>query len=182
MERIAKVSRIFRILFWIAFIVLPLFNIISWILVPESISFGSSIFGIDYTPIPSGLAIEVLTPGIQVLAFLVDMLIIAPNMLLLFWLIKLFSNYEQHKIFTLENVKLIRNVGYTLIVWQILTPIHQALLSLVLTLYNAPGHHIVEASFDSNNLAVILIAFIVILISWVMAVGHKLQEEQEYTV
>lgn len=182
MQRIVKVSCILRFIFWVALVVLPLFNIISWMMVPSSIQIGSDNLGMSYSPIPAGLTIEWLTPSIKALAFLVDLIIIVPNMLLLYWLIRLFGNYQQQQIFTLENVKLIRNVGITLIVWQILVPTHQALLSLVLTLHNAPGQHILEASFSSSNLAVILIAVIVILISWVMAVGHKLQQEQDYTV
>lgn len=182
MDRIVKVSRIFRVLFIIVFILVPLFSIVSWIITPAALQLGTSSFGIQYSPIPTDLHIALLTPGVKVLAFFVDAFVVAPNMLLLYFLIKLFTNYQQEKIFTSENVKLIRNVGYTMFVWQIMTPIHQMLLSMVLTLHNPPGQHIIEASFSSTNLAVLLIAFIVILISWVMGVGHRLQEEQEYTV
>lgn len=182
MDRIVSVSRIFRILFIIVFILVPLFSIVSWMITPDAVQIGTSTFGLQYSPIPVDLHIALLTPGVKVLAFFVDILVVAPNMLLLFFLIKLFGNYQKEKIFTLENVKLIRNVGYTMLVWQIMTPIHQMLLSVVLTMHNPPGQHIIEASFSSTNLAVLLIAFIVILISWIMGVGHRLQEEQEYTV
>jgi hypothetical protein len=53
---------------------------------------------------------------------------------------------------------------------------------VVLTWKNGPGERILAMSFSSNNIVVILIACIVILISWIMAEGHKLQEEHEYTV
>lgn len=182
MDRIVKVSRVFRIIFMLVFILVPLFSIISWIIAPSALQLGTNAFDMQYSPIPMDLHTIVLTPGIKLLAFFVDILVVGPNMLLLFFLIRLFGNYQREKIFTAENVKLIRNVGYTLFIWQIMTPIHQMLLSLVLTMHNPPGQHILEASFGSTNLAVLLIAFIVILISWVMGVGHQLQEEQEYTV
>lgn len=182
MGRIVIVSRIFRILFSIAFVFIPLFSIISWIIAPYALQLGGATFGLQYSPIPADIHIALMTPWVKVLAFLADCLVIIPKMILFYFLIKLFANYQHEKIFTIENVKLIRNVGYTMLFWQILTPIHQMLLSLALTLYNPPGYHILEVSFSSTNLAVILIAFIVILISWVMSMGHKLQEEQEYTI
>lgn len=182
MQRIVKISRIFRIIFLIVLFIVPLFKVISWIMAPYTIHIGTAAFGLSYNPIPSGLQLVMLTPGVKVSAFLIDMLVIAPNMLVLYFLTRLFGNYQQQQIFTAENVKLIRNIGYTLLIWQVLTPIQQALLSLVLTIHNPPGLHIIQASFSSNNIAVIFIALIVIVISWVMGVGHKLQQEQEYTI
>ncbi len=182
MDRIVKISHLLRILFWCVLVIMPLGTAISWILLPQTIHLGGSIFGLSYSPIPMGITTAIITPGIKAMGFLLDMGLVLPNMLLLYFLIRLFNHYQRQQIFSLENVRLIRNVGWTLIVWQLLTPIHEALLSLVLTWHNAPGQHVLEASFGSNNIAVILIALIVILISWVMAVGLKLQEEQDYTV
>lgn len=103
-------------------------------------------------------------------------------MLISYFFIKLFRNYEYKNIFSLNNVHIVRNIGYTLIIWQILIPIRQALLSLLLTWHNGPGKRVLVAHFDNNNITIILIAFIVILISWIMAEGYKLQQEQKYTV
>jgi len=183
MNRIAHISRIFRILFQIILVLLPLFTIISWIVVPSNFDLGGRFTGISYSPIPPNLHINyTLTPVVKILGFLVNMLTVGATMLILYFLVKLFRNYQREQIFSLANVRIFRNVGYSLIIWQILVPIQQALLSVILTWQNGPGQRILAASFSSNNIAVVLIAFIVILISWIMAEGHKLQEEHEYTV
>lgn len=183
MNRIARISRMFRLLFQIVLVFMPLFTVLSWILVPNALDLGTGGNGISYSPIPASLHIDyTMTSGIKVLGFLANMLTVGTAMVMLYFLIRLFRNYERHQIFSLANVRIIRNVGYTLIIWQILIPIQQALLSVVLTWKNGPGERILAANFSSNNIAVILIACIVILISWIMAEGHKLQEEHEYTV
>ena len=183
MNRIAKISLIFRILFQVMLIALPLFTVISWIMLPDQVGLGINHNMISYSPIPEGLQIEYLiTPGVKVLGFLISMLTVSTGMFIFYQLVRLFKNYENEKIFSLKNVRLIRNVGYALIIWQVLVPISKALLSVILTWDNGPGHRMLETSLSSTNIAVIIIAFIVILISWVMAEGHKLQEEQEYTV
>ena len=183
MNRIAYISRIFRLLFQIVFVFMPLFTIVSWLVLPSTLHLGVAGNGLSYSPIPEALHIAyVMTSGIKVLGFLINMLTVGTAMLILYFLIKLFRNYERQQIFSLANVRILRNVGYTLIIWQILIPIQQALLSVVLTWNNGPGQRFLAANFSSNNLVVILIACIVILISWIMAEAHKLQEEHEYTV
>ncbi len=183
MNRIARISRIFRLLFQIVFVFMPLFTVASWIILPATLHIGVAGNGISYSPIPETLHINyVMGSGVKVLGFLVNMLTVGMAMLILYFLIKLFKNYERQQIFSLINVRILRNVGYSLIIWQILIPIQQALLSVVLTWNNGPGQRFLAANFSSNNIVVILIACIVILISWIMAEGHKLQEEQEYTV
>ncbi len=184
MDKIAHISAVFRILLQIILVIMPLSIASSWIIAPHDIVFHGKLIGIFYSsPIPVNLHIGyAITFEIKVLGFLVNMLTVGTVMLILYFLVQLFKNYQHKKIFSLENVSIIRNIGYALIAWQVLIPIKQALLLLLLTWRNGPGERIVAANFSDNNVAVILIAFVVILISWVMAEGHKLQEEQEYTV
>ena len=183
MDKIAHISKIFRIFFQIILVLIPLFTILSWTMVPNTLDLGGSVNGISYSPIPPNLHINyTLTPIIKILGFFINMLTVGMAMLILCFLVRLFRNYERQQIFSLINVRIFRNVGYSLIVWQILIPFQQALLSVLLTWQNGPGQRILATSFSSNNITVVLIACVVILISWIMAEGHKLQEEQEYTV
>ena len=57
-----------------------------------------------------------------------------------------------------------------------------AAMDIDITGERMPNPITVTMSFNSSNVPVILIACIVILVSWIMAEGHKLQEEHEYTV
>ena len=186
MDNIVNISRFFRLLFQIFFVVILLFTIIEWIMLPTSgvIPGGYNIIlYYHYNPIPSGLHLDyIITSKVRILGFIVSMLPVGMLMLILYCLIKLFRNYERKHIFSLKNVQIIRNIGYSLIAWQLLIPIQQALLSVILTWHNGPGKRVLVANFSINNITVIIIAFIVILISSIMAEGHKLQEEQEYTV
>jgi hypothetical protein len=76
----------------------------------------------------------------------------------------------------------VRNIGYTLLITQIANPICQALLTLVLTWQNPLGQHYATISLNGTNLGLILMSVLIILISWIMAEGYKLQEEQQYIV
>ena len=79
-------------------------------------------------------------------------------------------------------MRYIRNIGYALIVTQVIDPIYQGIMGFVLTWHNPPGHRFSAISLDQTNIGVILIALIVILISWIMSEGCKLREEQQLTV
>jgi hypothetical protein len=97
-------------------------------------------------------------------------------------LIKLFSLYAKGEIFSLNNVRYIKNIGYALLIGQIVHPIYQGLMGLVLTWHNPPGHRFASVTFDQVNLGILLVALLVILISWIMAEGCKLQEEQKLVI
>ena len=101
---------------------------------------------------------------------------------ILYSLIKLFGLYSKGEIFSVNNVRYIRNIGYALLFTQIVNPLYQVLMGAVLTLHNPPGHRFLSITLDQTNLGIILIALIVILISWIMAEGCKLREEQQLTI
>ena len=186
MDNIAHISRFFRLLFQIFLVVIPLFTVIRWVMLPTSSVVSDHyhmLFYYHYNPVPPGLHLDyTITPQVKILGCIVSMLTVGMLMLILYFLIKLFRNYQHKRIFLLDNVRIIRNIGYSLIVWQLLIPIQQALLSVILTWHNGLGGRVIVANFSVDNITIILIAFIVILISSIIAEGHKLQEEQEYTV
>jgi hypothetical protein len=69
-----------------------------------------------------------------------------------------------------------------LLITQIIDPIYNGAMGLVLTRYNPPGHRFAAITLDETNIVIVLIALIVILISWIMSEGCKLREEQQLTV
>lgn len=76
----------------------------------------------------------------------------------------------------------IRNIGYALLIGQIINPFYEALMGLVLTLHNPSGHRFIGFTLDQNNIGILFAALIIILISWVMAEGCQLREEQQLTI
>ncbi len=62
------------------------------------------------------------------------------------------------------------------------TALYQALIGFMLTWRNPPGHRFVSITLDQTNIGIILVALMVILISWIMLEGCKIREEQQLTV
>jgi len=90
---------------------------------------------------------------------------------------------QKNEIFTMRHVKYIRNIGYALLAGQLLVqPFYQFAMGLVLTLNNPPHHRFAAISFDQTNIGILLTAFLVVLISWIISEGCKLREEQQLTI
>lgn len=103
-------------------------------------------------------------------------------MITFYFLIKLFQLYERTEIFTLRNVTYIRNIGYAMLVKQLLNPVYQGLITGALTFNNPHGYRYATIGFGSTDLIAIVTALIIILVSWIMAEGCKLNDEQKYIV
>jgi len=182
MNKIQRVSLFFRVLFQIGFIVIPVFTAVCWIYAPQPLHLA--IFTID--TIPQGYPILApFTPTTRILGFLITLLPATVEMLVLYFLIKLFQLYERGEIFMLENVRYLRNIGYILLIGQLINPIYDGLITANITWRNhfiKKGTSIAAVTFDGTNISFILMALLVILISWIMAEGGKLREEQQLTI
>jgi hypothetical protein len=116
------------------------------------------------------------------LAFWVDMI---PAAVIIYGLRKLeglFRLYEQGIIFTAQNVKYFHSLGRALLVWVGCDVVRNSLLSIVLTLDNPPGHRVITVGFGSADGAALFVGIVVLIISWVMDEGRKIQEEQALIV
>jgi hypothetical protein len=103
---------------------------------------------------------------------------VALTLTALYRLARLFGNYSRGEIFTRGSVGEIRWIGYVLAagaVFQLL------LFVAVLTLRADGGEWPIELQFDLPIVPV-LVASLVMLLSWVMDVGAELREENELTV
>ena len=73
---------------------------------------------------------------------------------------------------------------YLLVGQLIINPIYEGLISMLLT-WDNPAHQglrIAKIGFDQTNLGILFTALLVILISWIMAEGYQLREEQQLTI
>lgn len=183
MKKIQQISLIFRILFQIAFFILPIFLVVSWIQAPKSLSFFGHM--IVFNSIPHHYPIlYTLGWSTKLLGFLISLIPTTVSMFTLYFLIKLFKLYERNEIFSLSNVKYIRNVAYTLLIGQFINPIYEFFVSMIITWHNPEhsGLRYASITFDQGNIGIIIIAVLVILISWIMAEGYKLKEEQQLII
>lgn len=183
MQRIQRVSLFFRILFQLSIIIIPTSLIFFWIKGPTPVPIFPN-FGVFLNFIPKGIQIiHSLSPWEKFSGFLISMIPTSINLITLYFLLKLFRLYEQGEIFSINNVRYLRNIGYVLLIGELLAePIYQALISGVLTWGNGHGHRFIQITMGGSNLGMILLAFFIILISWIMAEGCKLREEQQLTI
>ena len=188
MHKIKRASFFFRILFQISFCLLPVLLILFWVIGPTSptppTSSSSMKFGASFIPgtIPMDAIALPLSNTTKLLGFLVSLIPALVTECTLYFLIRLFRRYEHGEIFTLQNVNYFKKIGYTLLIGEALHPIYYAILTTILSWNNPIGKRYAAISITTPNLNVIVIAFLIILISWVMAEGYKLREEQQYTV
>jgi len=182
-KKIEYVSLFFRIIFQIIFLTLPVVIIIGWINIPESLHLFDGAINIRIIPEEySSAIVHLLSVEERLLGFAVSLIPLSIDLLILYFLIKLFHLYEAGEVFSIQNVNYIRNIGYSLLLRQLLSPVYEFLMGFVLTSHNPAGLRFASITFDQTNFGILLTALLVILISWIMAEGCRLREEQQLTI
>jgi hypothetical protein len=183
MNRIQRVSLFFRIIFQLIFVALPILVIIAWTQAPDQVVLFSHVFTLDAVPKAYQQAIlHPLSASEKMTGFLLNCVPLVIELFILYSMIKLFRLYEQNEIFSLSNVRHIRNIGFSLLAYEILDPFYQFFMGIILTMNNPHGHRFAAITLDQTNVGIILTALMVILISWIMAEGCKLREETLHTI
>jgi len=178
MNKIKCVSLFFRVFFQIAFLCLAGAQMLGWVF---TTNMNSGFFSV-IPPMYQGHVFSPLTINTRIAGFFVSLLPLIFQLLVLYSLIKLFQLYEELKFFTLDNVRYIRNAGYALLLHQITLPLSYFVMGFVLTSINPPGLHYAMIELTDKNFMGILTALIIILISWIMAEGCKMQIEHEFII
>lgn len=183
MDKIKRISLFFRVLFQVFLLALPILLITAWLVSSGTLVLLGGAINLNYIPAAySDSILHTLSGSEKLLALSLSSIPMFIQLYILFSLISLFKLYEKGEIFSLNNVRYIRNIGYALLVTQIIDSIYQGAMGFVLTRYNPPGQRFASITLDQTNMGVLLIALIVILISWIMAEGCKLREEQQLTI
>jgi hypothetical protein len=179
---------VFRVIFAAAFILSPAIVAALWLsgggmLLGDGGS--ATVIGLvrDNVSLDAAYAPTFPLPWIQRwLGLAVSLIPLGATMLCLWWLTRLFGLFSTGEIFTGNTVKYIRRTGWTMLAGVALMPIHEALLTLVLTMHNPAGQRLVSISLESGDVLDLLVAGIIILVSWIMDEGRKLRETDELTV
>ncbi|OJW53390.1 MAG: hypothetical protein BGO67_01420 [Alphaproteobacteria bacterium 41-28] len=188
MHPIQKVSSYLIWIFNVLLIAFPLWIVSIWILVKWAPFKNLIAQGFISTPIqtPEGLinlAHLKLTPLSWSIGIFGAFVSIVPLFLGLLVLKHLFQNYRDGNIFSLENAQKYKYLGWLFLLDGLLAkPICDMLLILSATLSNPTGHRYISINFGTPNLEVLFSGVLVIVISWVMAEGYKLQEDQSLTI
>lgn len=174
LDHIRRTSRRFRLLFQFLIVVIPGVNVLFWALfnhLPAGFLQGLPVSPAMPLPLP------VLAAG-----FVASLL---PLGVIIFGLVtmrRLFGLYEAGEIFSGENVRCFRHMGYTFIAWVLANTVYTPLLSVIITAVNPPGQKSLVLQFGSPQMSALIAGGIVLLIAWVMEEGRKLEDEQAHTV
>lgn len=180
-NKIKKISKTFHYLFLTIFVAIPVSHILSWSTLGKNSDLTSYFFIFNFVPLSLKI-LHPLTGGQKFLGFLISGIEILIIQVVVFYLIQLFKLYQKAEIFTLNNVRYFKKIGFLLLFSQLFKPICQALLSFVLTFKNPLELRVVAFDFTETNICILIAACLMILISWIMVEGCQLREEQQLTV
>lgn len=181
MNKIVWVSRFFKYFFQCLFVSIFLSNVIGWIYAPNELALLNHM--ITFNVIPNHYPIlHTLTITEKLLGFTVSLVPITVTLVGLAYLTRLFSMYAQGNLFDKKNVIYIKRIAYALIISQIINPFYQLCMGFVLTKGNPIGHRVMSITLDQTNIALVLLAGLIIVIAWMTAEGFRLREEQQLTI
>ena len=123
-----------------------------------------------------------LSPITRLFGFIVSMIPCTVIFYGLNQLIKLFNNYQKGEVFTLLNVNIYKKLAYSLYAWIIAGIIYDALISLVLSFNNPPGHRVIMISFQTPDIVALIAGTIVLIISYVMHEALNISEDNKLTI
>lgn len=177
MNKIKLVSLVFRLLFQAIFVALIFIQIVGWLYAPTE--------NIFFNVIPRGYQAyvqNIFNLNIKIAGFCISAIPTMIKLITFYFLIKLLRLYERLEFFSENNVRYIHNAGYSLLILQLINPVCEFLLGFILTADNPPGFRFARMSITEWNINFILTALIIILVSWIMAEGCKLLNEQQLTI
>lgn len=179
MDKIRKMSIVLKSVFWGMLLILPVCEILGWIyfdgydswLVPGILP---ALEGENFVE-NMGWASRIMGIGIGFPSLFLDMYCI--------WqMIKLFSLYSRGRIFTSDNSSCYRRAAWALLANEFISPIIQTGTSLAVSMNNPEGERFVSIGFSDANVANIIIACVILAVSWVTDEGLRLREEAELTI
>ena len=174
-NRIRSISAKFHCLFSALLFFIPIFTLMYWLFF-NHLPVGFTNFP-DYVDVAQTLPIKTI-----ILACLASLVPVTVAVYGILNLKELFKLYEKGIFFSERNVQCFRQLGYTLFSWVVANQIFGALISVVLTLNNPPGERMLVIQFSIANIGTLIIAAVVVLISWVMHEATRLEDEQVHTV
>lgn len=171
LARIQRISRFFRWLFICGSVGTPFVYILFWgffnVLPGQMIRYSLP------ADIPRPLPLM-----FRVLAIVISLIPMSVRMFGLRTLIRLFALYAQGQIFTSEHVKCFRRLGYVLLFGVGAGVIYNSLLTVLFSFAASLQHLRLSLGLHSGDITVLIVGGIVLLISWVMDEGRKLENEQ----
>jgi len=161
-------------------ITLPVYIIFQWIFM------DSAYLVLPEISTPQGLIIwdqVVFTLYSRWFGFFAQLIGFVPFLGILYYLSKVFHQYEIGAIFTMNNAKYYYRIGILLFFDALLAQlISGGLWVAAATISNPVGKRYISISIGTPNFMAVLLGLLVIFISWVMIEGSKIQDEQQLII
>ena len=191
MNKIQKMSDYLLITFNVLLISVPLLVLIQWFFIElktADIHPLINFFGLFERAIqtPEGfvnLSAVSWTFWSKLLGLCADVIGLLPFLTSLFFLKKIFKNYQKGEIFSTTNAIHYKKCGWLFFLDALIVKsFSHTLMVLAVTITNAPGHRYINIHFGTPNLEALFMGVLVIVISWVMLEARKLHDEQRFTI
>jgi hypothetical protein len=180
MSKVQFVSKCLKWIFGVVIFLLPTVQIVFWMYAEHDF-----IREHDSGFLPYGVGLsELIMLGMQTRFYclLISMIPTGLVMGIFVFLFQLFSQYAKGNIFDAINISLIKKIAYLLLARTLIGPLYEAFITGVWTLNNPAGERMSRISSQTLNLTGVITVLVILVVAWVMAHGHKLQQEQELTV
>lgn len=188
MDRIKKYSRIILLFINFLIVALPILHIFVWVFMDTPFMQNRISEGLFFNPVntPEGFVllsdVNWTLPG-KLMGLGSSLMELLPLFIGLFSLRAIFQNYMRESIFTPLNARHYRRLGFLFFLYALIAePLSRTLMVLGVTLSNPPGHHYLTFGFGTPNMQNVFCGFLIMVISWVMLEGSKINEEQRMTV
>lgn len=112
----------------------------------------------------------------------IETLSLFPSLFIFYALQQLFKEYANSQYFETKNNMIIKRIGTWMLLGQLLHPAYQCLMTVYLTRYNQPGHHLLSLSLGSQNISAILTALIVFVCAHIMHQASLLARDNALTI
>ncbi len=182
MHKIQKHSQRIRFVLQALFVLIPISIIYFWVTVQTPQNFFVELGIYQFTHDINSITQLPLSTHIRMLAILTSLVFSMIPLYALTTLIRLLKNYEQGQIFSLENTRCYRALGYCLFYWVVAGVIYGGLISVTLSFNNPPGERMLMLSFVGLDALNLLLATLIVFISWVMKEAETINDENIHTI
>ncbi len=134
----------------------------------------------DYTEVATSMLTMPLLH--RIVGMIVDSGISIMLLMILWNIIKVMKKFEHNELFSNSLVNFFVKMNTYAFCLALYVPLNRMILSVIITLHNAPGHRILTASFGSADLFNILMFGIFMVMTLLMQHATVLQNEQNLTV
>lgn len=181
MTRMQQLSRRFRVFFLLVLGAIPLLSALIWLNLDLVLSgrlgpFPGSL-GID-----PGLVRGPVTGEMKLLGFLVFMLPGSLQMAAMWHLARLFGEFARGELFSATTVGLLSRTGWVLLAAQVAGVVSGSLTTLVLTMHNPAGQHMISASLSGSEIMGGCLGLALVFASRVLDEARLLREADALTI